>query len=65
MAAGDDHVRAGQIDAGQDLVGGRGGGESGSEWVLFLRHASSLLVGRRTLDGCQFEFFPREYRNGR
>lgn len=50
VAAGDDDVRARQVDAREDLISGRGRGESGSDGVLLVCHGPSLRPGARTLN---------------
>jgi hypothetical protein len=59
VTAGDDDVLAGQVDALEDIIGRRRGGESGSDRVLFLCHATRPPPASRTLNGCQFAFLAR------
>ena len=52
IPAGDDGVRAGQVDPGHDVVGGAGGGERRAGWLLSpadQRRSAALHRGRRRL----------------
>jgi hypothetical protein len=50
VAAGDDDIRTGQVDALENLVGRRCSGEAGSDGLLVLSHVTTLRATARILN---------------